>query len=122
MFENLPTVPPVRRDGRVQALAVSSATRVPSLPDVPTAGEAGLPGYVTNAFFTIAAPGSTPAPLLEALNRDVRAAMALPATHQRLVELGTTPRGLSVPEIRAYFAAETLTWNRVIAAAKLKVE
>jgi tripartite-type tricarboxylate transporter receptor subunit TctC len=55
--------------------------------------------------------------MLEALNRDVRAAMAEPATRQRLLDLGTTPRGLTVPEIRAYFAAETLTWNRVIAAA-----
>lgn len=122
MFENLPTIPPVVRDARVRPLAVTSATRVPSLPEVPTAAEAGLQGYVANAWFTIAAPGSTPPPLLEALNRDVRAAMAQPATHQRLLDLGTTPRGLTLPEIRSYFASETVTWNRVIAAANLKVE
>ncbi len=122
MFENLPTIPPVVRDARVRPLAVTSAIRVPSLPEVPTAAEAGLPGYVANAWFTIAAPGSTPLPLLEALNRDVRTAMAQPATHQRLLDLGSTPRGLTVPEIRGYFAAETETWNRVIAAANLKVE
>jgi tripartite-type tricarboxylate transporter receptor subunit TctC len=122
MFENLPTVPPVAREGRVRPLAVSSAERVPSLPEVPTAAEAGLPGYVANAWFTLAAPGSTPPALLEALNHDVRATMAQPATHQKLVDLGTTPRGLPVPEIRAYFAAETEKWNRVIAAANLKVE
>lgn len=122
MFENLPTIPPVARDARVRPLAVTSATRVPSLPDVPTAAEAGLDGYVANAWFTIAAPGSTPLPLLEALNRDVRAAMAQPATRQRLLDLGTTPRGLTLPEIRDYFAAETITWNRVIAAANLKVD
>jgi len=122
MFENLPTVPPVARDGRVRPLAVTSAARVPSLPEVPTAAEAGLPDYVTNAWFTLAAPGSTPPALLEALNRDVRAAMAEPATRQRLLDLGTTPRDLTAPEVRAYFAAETQTWNRVIAAANLKVE
>jgi hypothetical protein len=48
--------------------------------------------------------------------------MAEPTTHRKLVDLGTTPRGLTVPEIRAYFAAETQTWNRVIAAANLKVD
>lgn len=122
MFENLPTIPPVVRDARVRPLAVTSATRMPSLPEVPTAAEAGLQGYVANAWFTIAAPGSTPPPLLEALNRDVRAAMAQPATHQRLLDLGTTPRGLTLPEIHSYFASETVIWNRVIAAANLKVE
>jgi len=122
MFENLPTIPPVVRDGRVRPLVVTSAARVPSLPEVPTAEEAGLPGYVTNAFFTLAAPGSTPPTLLEALNRDVRAAMAQPETRQRLLDLGTTPRGLTVPEIRAYLARETETWSRVIAAANLRAD
>jgi tripartite-type tricarboxylate transporter receptor subunit TctC len=122
MFENLPTIPPVTRDSRVRPLAVTSVARVASLPQVPTAVEAGLPGYVTNAWFTLAAPASTPPALLEALNRDVRAAMDEPATRRKLLDLGTTPRGLAVPEIRAYFAAETQTWNRVIAAANLKVE
>jgi len=122
MCENLPTVPPAARDNRIRALAVSSAERVPQLPDVPTAEQAGVPGYVTSAFFTLAAPGSTPPALLEALNKDTRAALASPAVHQRLVDLGTTPRGLTVPEIRAYFARETETWNKVIAAANLRVE
>jgi tripartite-type tricarboxylate transporter receptor subunit TctC len=122
MFENLPTIPPVARDGRVRPLAVTSAVRVPALPDVPTAEEAGLRAYVTNAFFTLAAPGSTPPALLEALNRDVRAAMAQPETRQKLLDLGTTPRGLTVPEIRAFFARETETWSRVIAAANLRAD
>jgi tripartite-type tricarboxylate transporter receptor subunit TctC len=123
MFENLPTIPPVLRDGRVRALAVSSQQRVPPLPETPTAAEAGLDGYVTNAWFTIAAPGSTPPALLEALNKDVRAAMALSETRQKLLDLGTTPRGdLSVAAIRDYFARETVVWNRVISTAGLKVD
>jgi tripartite-type tricarboxylate transporter receptor subunit TctC len=122
VFDNLPAMPPVVRDGRVRALAVSSPERVPVLPEVPTTAEAGLPGLVASAWFTIAAPGSTPAPLLEALNHDVRAAMAQPDLDRRLRELGGTPRGLTVPEIRSYFARETEQWNRVIAAANLKVE
>jgi tripartite-type tricarboxylate transporter receptor subunit TctC len=123
MFENLPTIPPVLRDGRVRALAVSSQQRVAPLPETPTATEAGLNGYVTNAWFTIAAPGTTPPALLDALNKDVRAAMAQTETRDKLLALGTTPRGdLDVAAVRAYFARETVVWNRVIAAANLKVD
>ena len=122
MFENLPTVPPASADGRVRALALTATARAPQLPEVPTTAEAGLPEFVANAFFTLAVPASTPAPLLEALNRDLRAALFQPATHERLVGLGTTPRGLTVPELRAYFAAETQRWTRVIRAANLRAD
>lgn len=122
MFENLPTVPAVARDGRVRALALTAEARAPQLPEVPTTTEAGQPGFVANAFFTLAVPATTPAPLLQALNADMRAALAQPATNQRLVELGTTPRGLTVPEIQAYFAAETERWTRVIRAADLRAD
>ncbi len=122
MFENLPTVPPQTSTGRIRPLAVTSAQRSPSLPDVPTAEEAGLPGYVATAWFTIAAPGSTPAPLLEALNADLRAALAQPAMRDRYIALGATPGGGTVSEARRFFAAETEKWNRVIAAANLRVD
>jgi tripartite-type tricarboxylate transporter receptor subunit TctC len=122
MFENLPTVPPAARDGRVRPLAITAAARAPGLPEVPTTAEAGLPDFVASAFFTLAVPASTPAPLLEALNADMRAALAEPSARQRLIDLGTTPRGLTVPEIRAYFAAETEKWTRVIRAADLRAD
>jgi tripartite-type tricarboxylate transporter receptor subunit TctC len=54
MFENLPTIPPLARDGRLRALAVTSAQRVPQLPEVPSAAEAGVQNYVATAWFTIA--------------------------------------------------------------------
>jgi tripartite-type tricarboxylate transporter receptor subunit TctC len=122
MFENLPTVPPAARDGRIRPLAITSGARVPSLPEVPTTAEAGMPDFRASAFFTLAVPSSTPAPLLEALNADMRAALAQPATRQRLIELGATPGGLTVPELRAYFAAETEKWTRVIRAADLRAD
>lgn len=122
MFENLPTVPPVARDGRVRPLAVTATARVPQLPEVPTTAEAGTPDFMASAFFTLAAPASTPPTLQQALNVDMRAALAQPATHQRLVDLGTTPRGLTLPEIRAYFAVESERWTRVIQAADLRAD
>ncbi len=122
MFENLPTVPPVARDGRVRPLALTATARAPQLAEVPTTADAGTPDFVANAFFTLAAPATTPPALLAALNTDMRAALAQPATTARLVELGTTPRGLTLPEIRAYFAAETERWTRVIRATDLRAD
>ena len=119
---NLPAIPPVVQDGRARPLVITTVERSASLPGAPSAPEAGLPAYVTSAFFTLAAPASTPPAVLDALNADLRAVLAQPGVRQRLIDLGATPRGLTVPEIRAYFLRETETWTKVIAAAGLKVE
>ena len=121
MFENFPTIPPLVAAGAVRPLAVTSASRAPLLPDVPTAGEAGLPGYVATAWFALAAPASVPAPLLERLNADACAVLANPATRSRLESLGVTPMGGTVAESRAFFASETAKWNRVIQTANIRL-
>lgn len=121
MFENLPTVPPLAQAGSVRPLAVTSAHRSPAMPDVPTAEEAGLPGYVATAWLALAAPASVPAPLLERLNADTRAVLATPALRERLASLGITPVGGTVAESRAFFASETEKWNRVIQAAGIRL-
>ncbi|MDB5414626.1 MAG: Tripartite-type tricarboxylate transporter, receptor component TctC [Rubritepida sp.] len=122
MFENLPTIPPVAREGRVRALAITSATRSPALPDVPTAAEAGVDGYIATAWFTIAAPGSTPAPLLQQLNEDLRAVLSNPAIRQRFLTLGATPVGGTLEESRAFLAEETIKWTRVVDAAGIRLD
>jgi len=122
VFDNLPAIPPVVRDGRARPLVITTTERSPSLPEAPSAPEAGLPSFVTSAFFTLAAPASTPAATLDALNADLRQVLAQPAVRQRLIDLGATTRALTVPEIRAYFVRETAVWNKVIAGAGLKVE
>lgn len=122
MFENLPTIPAVAKDGRVRPLAVTSATRSPALPDVPTAAEAGVEGYVATAWFTIAAPATTPAPLLQRLNDDLRAVLAAPALRERFQALGATPLGEGLPETRAFLAAETTKWTRVVDAANIRLD
>ncbi|WP_421988327.1 Bug family tripartite tricarboxylate transporter substrate binding protein [Roseococcus sp.] len=121
MFENLPTVPPLAQAGSVRPLAVTSGHRSPAMPDVPTAEEAGLPGYVATAWLALAAPASVPAPLLERLNADTRAVLAEPALRERLAGLGITPVGGTVAESRAFFASETEKWNRVIQAAGIRL-
>ena len=122
MFENLPTVPPVLRDGRVRALALTSATRSPALPEVPTAEEAGVPGYVATAWFTIATSAATPAPLMQRLNDDLRAVLAAPALRDRFTALGATPMGGTLAESSAFLAAETEKWTRVVEAAGIRLD
>ena len=121
MFENLPTVPPLAQAGSVRALAVTSAQRSPAMPDVPTADEAGVPGYVATAWLALAAPASVPVALLERINADTRAVLAEPAVRERLAGLGITPVGGSVAETRAFFASETEKWNRVIQTAGIRL-
>ncbi|UPY38029.1 tripartite tricarboxylate transporter substrate binding protein [Sediminicoccus sp. KRV36] len=122
MFENLPTVPPVLRDGRVRALALTSAARSPALPEVPTAAEAGVEGYVATAWFTIATAAATPAPLLQRLNEDLRAVLASPALRERFTTLGATPMGGTLAEAASFLAAETEKWTRVVDAAGIRLD
>ena len=121
MFENLPTVPPLVAANSLRALAVTSATRSPALPGVPTVEEAGVPGYVATAWLALSAPASVPEPLLERLNADTRAVLASPAIRARLDSLGITPVGGTLAGSRAFFASETEKWNRVIQTANIRL-
>src|SRR5690606_26029769 len=116
MFENLPTVPPLAQAGSVRVLAVTSRDPVAQLPGVPAARQAGAPDYVATAWMTLAAPAGVPAPLLERISADARAVLNEPAVRQRLETLGAIPIAGSVEESRAFFAAETEKWTRVINA------
>jgi tripartite-type tricarboxylate transporter receptor subunit TctC len=122
MFENLPTIPPVARDGRVRPLAITSAARSPALPEVPTAAEAGVDGYVATAWFTIATAASTPPPILERLNADLRAVLADAAVRERFQTLGATPMGQDLPATRAFLASESEKWQRVVSAAGIRLD
>ncbi len=122
LFDNLPTVPNMLAGGRVRALAITSPTRNAAVPDVPTSIEAGLPSFIASAWFGLSLPGTTPEPMLNAINADLRATLAQPAVRDRLIQLGTTPMGGTVPEIRAFFLTEQAKWGRVIAAAGLAVD
>src|SRR5206468_2771389 len=71
MFDNLPPSLPQIKGGKLRALAVTSATRAPALPDVPTLAESGLPGFEASSWFGILAPAGTPAPIVAKLNAEI---------------------------------------------------
>jgi tripartite-type tricarboxylate transporter receptor subunit TctC len=122
MFENLPTALPLIQAGTVRALGVTSAQRSPSLPDLPTIAEAGVPGYEATAWFTVAAASSVPMPVIEKLNADLRAILANPEVVERFRSLGAVIVGSSVSQARTFFAAETEKWNKVIDEARIKID
>jgi tripartite-type tricarboxylate transporter receptor subunit TctC len=109
------------RDGKLRALAVTSATRSQVLPDLPTIGEF-IPGYEASAIFGLGAPGSVPVDIIQILNREIGAGLLDPKLKLRLANLGGEGSFvLSSSEFEALLANETEKWGRVIRAAKIKL-
>jgi tripartite-type tricarboxylate transporter receptor subunit TctC len=116
-----PMVPQVQA-GAVRALAVSSDQRNPALPDVPTAAQAGLPGYNVASWNALAAPAGTPPEVLAVLGRAVREAVASAAVQERLGKLGMRVQGSTPAELQALLGSEIQRWGGVIRAAKIEPE
>ena len=107
--------------GRLRALAVTSATRAPALPDLPTVAQF-LPGFEATLFYGVGAPRNTPREIIDALNRAINAGLAQPAIRDRLASLDGmllpgTPRDLG-----ELVAAETAKWRKVIEAAHIEAD
>jgi tripartite-type tricarboxylate transporter receptor subunit TctC len=109
------------RDGKLRALAVSSATRSEVLPDVPAVGES-VPGYDASGWFGICAPGATPTAIVDKLNTEINAIVAAPDTRARLVGLGVRPLSMTAAQFGNLIADDTEKWAKVIRSANIKVE
>jgi len=121
MFDILPNVIEHAKAGRVRALAVTTATRAPALPDVPTIGDS-VAGYEASTWWGLGAPKGTPREIIETLNREVNAALATESAKARLAEVGAAPLVLSAAEFGALLAAETEKWGKVIRGANIRAE
>jgi tripartite-type tricarboxylate transporter receptor subunit TctC len=120
-FVGAPAVTEYIRTGKVRALAVTSATRLQTIPDVPTVGEF-LPGYEANGWAGFGAPRDTPSEIVGRLNQDINAALADPKVVARLADLGSTPAPGSSADFAQLNAQETEKWAKVIAFAGIKAE
>jgi tripartite-type tricarboxylate transporter receptor subunit TctC len=121
-FDNLPSSLPHVRSGKVRALAVTTTTRWPSAPDIPTMAEAGVPGYEMSAWFGLLAPGGTPAPIAQLLQRELAAILKEPEVSKRFLELGAEPGGMSPADFTKFITAERDKWARVGASGGVKLE
>ena len=120
MFENLPTAIAQVRAGKVRALGMTSRERSPSMPEVVTVAEAGVPGFEATAWFTIAAPAKVPADIIRKLNADMNAFLKAPEMQSRWIDMGVVPMGGSPAEAEKFFVSERDKWNKVIKAAGIR--
>ena len=121
----LPTVvaaSPHIRSGKLRALAVSPKTRVPSLPDVPTMQEAGVPGYESSSWGGVMAPGGTSAAVVSRVHADVARALRLPDIEEKLAGLGATVLAQGPAEFSTFLQAEIRKWDGVAKRANIRLE
>jgi tripartite-type tricarboxylate transporter receptor subunit TctC len=109
------------RAGQLRALAVTTATRSEMLPDIPTVSEF-LPGFETSQWFGLGAPTSTPAEIVDKLNKEINAALADPKMKARFADLGGSPLLGSPADFAKLIADETEKWGKVIRAGNIKPE
>jgi len=110
------------RGGRVRSIGISSAQRVPLLPDVPTFAEQGFPEAVTATWFGLIVRSSTPKDVVAKLNAEFNAALALPEVKDKLNDRGMTTVGGSPEAFTAFIRGETERWAKVVKARGIKIE
>ena len=122
MFDNLPSSMPHIKSGKLRALAVTSEKRSPSLPDVPTIAESGLPGYEATSWFGLLAPAGTPAAIIGQLNAEVAQILAQPDVRRQMAEQGAEPHPEKPEQFAAFIRAETAKWAKVVKASGATVD
>ena len=122
MFELGYAALPSVRAGKVRAFAVTSTTRLSLLPEVPTMAEAGVPGFESYNWQGIILPAGTPRAIVERLNRELNAILAIPVQRASIVENGGEVAGGTPEAFRDFVRSETVKWGDVVRAAKIQSE
>ena len=108
--------------GKLKALAVGGLTRVPSLPDVPTVNESGVPGFDLTNWFGILAPGTTPKPIITFLNKNLNGILGNAEVRAKLAVEGAYPVGGSADDFNKMIAAEIEKFGRIVKAGNIKID
>jgi len=109
------------KSGQFRALGVTSAERLPSLPEVPVIGEA-VPGYAVDGWLGLGAPSGTPDAIIETLNAALAAGIADPQIKERLINLGFVPTAMTPGRFGTFIADETAKWAKVVKFAGVKLD
>lgn len=121
-FGNIAPALPHYRDGKLKVLAVADIKRAPAMPEVPTAAEAGLPGFVSTSWFAVAGPPRMPDALAQQIAADFIDVLKMPDVQARYRSIGAEPVATTPAETAAFFRAETLRWRDVILKNNIRVE
>ncbi len=121
MLNPLEALPHVKA-GRLHAIMVDSAKRMPLLPDVPSAAEAGLPGYEASTWWGFLVPAKTPRPVIDRLNAEIDRALADPEVKKKLEDMGVVIQPGTAERFGVFIRAETAKWADVIRKANIRPE
>jgi tripartite-type tricarboxylate transporter receptor subunit TctC len=119
-FDSMPGASSLIKDGRLRAIAVSSAKRSPVLPDVPTVAESGVPGFDAESWLGLAAPRGTPDDVIRILKKAANEAMALPKVRDQLLGMGTRPVGGTPEQFTRFVTDQVATWQKVVTDNKIE--
>jgi tripartite-type tricarboxylate transporter receptor subunit TctC len=121
-WSSIPTILPHVRSGRVRALGIGNAQRLPSLPEFPTIAEAGVPGYEGYAWGGMIGPANMPKDIVLRLNKEIVATLNQKDVIDRMLAEGTVPTPSSPEEFTAYMRSELKKWGDVVKMANIKAE
>lgn len=122
IFNQVQTILPQWRAGKVRLLGVTTKARVAAIPDVPTIDEAGVPGYESYTWFGIFGPKEIDPRIAEKFNLAIKDALDDPATRKKLVDLGDTPRYETLAQFKATVKADRAKWAEVVKSVGAKIE
>jgi tripartite-type tricarboxylate transporter receptor subunit TctC len=108
--------------GKLRAVAVTGKERLSSLPDVPTATQAGLPNLDAGSWFAVFAPAKVPQAVVDKLTTEIQKIMATPEFKKKAAELGATADYMNPQQLQAHSDAEFLRWGKVISSAKIQAD
>jgi tripartite-type tricarboxylate transporter receptor subunit TctC len=122
MFDNLPPSLGLIKGGKLKPLAVTTSTRNPALPDVPTMQEAGFPNFQVAAYFGIAAPAGLPPAIAAKLEADIKKVIAQKDVANSLVKLGATVDFMDSAKAAEFIKADAARWRKVVEYAKITMD
>jgi tripartite-type tricarboxylate transporter receptor subunit TctC len=122
MLATIASVLPQIRSGKLRALATSGAERSVLMPDTPTIAEAAVPGFATVQWHGMLASAGTPAPLVDKLNRELKAILEMEESKRKLLNAGVEPDYMEPAEFGAFYRREMEQWASVIKKANIRLK
>ena len=121
-FDNLPSALPHIKSGALRAIAVTGSARFPSLPQLPTIAESGLPGYDATSWFGLWAPAATPSELVARLNAEINQILNQAEVRQQMLEQGAEAAPGTPQQFSSFIQAEAAKWSKVVQTANVQLD
>ena len=122
IFDSMPSAMPHVKSGKIRALAVTTAKRSPTVPDLPTVTESGVPGFDISTWYGVWAPAGTPKDIVNKVAGEMAKALQQPAVRERLAALGAEPVGNTPEEFAAYCQSELAKWSKIVKESGAKAD